>query len=102
MAILNITEVRELSRDQTGQYIPVANHGSATIQEITGITSSAKESSAFKTETCFLRLNADINVRYVVGTAPSATATSTRLPADVTEIIGIPRGKNFLISVRTA
>jgi hypothetical protein len=102
MAILNITELKELGKDNMGQYIPVGNHGGVTVQEVTSITSSPQQSSAFQSSTGFIRLNADIDIRYAIGTNPTAGATSTRLAADVLEIIGVPRNKNYIISVRTA
>ena len=102
MAIFNITELKELGRDNMGQYIPVGNHGGATVQEVDTITSTAQQSSAFQSSTGFIRLNADIDIRYAVGTNPTAGATGTRLAADVLEIIGVPRNKSYKISVRTA
>ena len=103
MAILNITELRELGRDNMGNYIPVGKHDEAvTIQEITGVNSTAQQSSSFQSSTGFIRLNSDVAVRYLVGTNPTALATSTRLAADVLEIIGVPRNKDYIISVRTA
>ena len=103
MAIFNITEADELGRDKTGQYIPVMKHDeNTTIQEITGVDSTAQQSSVFQSSTGFLRLNADITVRYLVGTNPTALATSSRLAADVLEVIAVPRNKSYIISVRTA
>ena len=102
MSIFNITEMKELGRDNMGNYIPVGNHGSVTTQEITAVSATPQQSAAFQTQTGFVRLNADVNVRYAIGTNPTAAATSTRLPADVTEIIGVPRNKSYKISVRTA
>ena len=102
MTILNITELKELGKDNMDRYVPVGNHAGATVQEITGITSSPQQSSAFQSTTGFVRLNADIAVRYAVGINPTAGATSTRLAADVLEIIGVPRNKDYIISVRTA
>jgi hypothetical protein len=86
-----------------GNYIPVGKHDEdVTVQEITSITATPQQSSAFQSSTGFIRLNADINVRYAIGTNPTAGATSTRLAADVLEIIGVPRNKSYIISVRTA
>lgn len=102
MAVLNITELKELAKDNMDRYVPVANHADATIQEIDGITVTPQQSLAFQSKTGFLRLNADINVRYVIGLDPTALATSTRLAADVLEVIGVPRNKAYKISVRTA
>lgn len=102
MAILNITEMKELAKDNMDRYVPVGNHAGVTVQEITSITATPQQSSAFQSSTGFIRLNADIDVRYAIGTNPTAGATSTRLAADVLEIIGVPRNKNYIISVRTA
>jgi hypothetical protein len=102
MAILNITELKELAKDNMDRYVPVGNHAAATVQEVTGITATPQQSSAFQSTTGFVRLNADVNIRYAVGTNPTAASTSTRLAADVLEVIGVPRNKDYKISVRTA
>lgn len=104
MAILNITECKGpvTVQGQVPFYAPVASHNTVTIQEVTAITSTAQQSSAFQANTAFIRLCADIAIRYSVGTNPTATATSTRLPADVVEYVGVPAGESFKISVRTA
>ena len=103
MAIFNITEATELAKDNMDRYVPAIKYDDDTVvQEITTITSTQQQSAVFQSSTGFIRLNADINVRYAVGTNPVATATSTRIAADVLEVIGVPRNKNYKISVRTA
>lgn len=103
MAILNIVEARELARDITGQYIPVMKHSTDTVvQEITGINATPQSSSIFDSLTSFIRINSDIDIRFLITVAGTAGATSARLAADVTEIVGVPRNKDYIISVRTA
>jgi len=104
VAIFNITETHGLTtaQGQTPYFAPVAYMGAVTMQELTGVSATPQQSSAFQTKTTLVRLNADINIRYAVGENPTADATSTRLAADVIEYIGVPRGKSFKISVRTA
>jgi hypothetical protein len=104
MAILNITECHGLTtaQGQVPYFVPVAYQGVVTLQEITSITATPQQSSAFQTKTTLIRLCADIDIRYAVGTNPTAGATGTRLAADVLEYVGVPRGQSFKISVRTA
>ena len=102
MAIFNITEMRELGKDNMGNYIPVGKHDvDVTVQEITGVNGTSQQSAVFQSSTGFVRLNADVTVRYLTGTNPTALATSIRLAADVLEIIGVPKNKDYMIAVRT-
>ena len=104
MAILNITECQGLTtaQGQVPYFAPVAYQGVVVIQEIDTLNATPQPSSAFDDKTTLIRLNADVDIRYAVGTAPTAGATGTRLAADVIEYVGVPRGQSFKISVRTA
>ena len=103
MAAINITECKGpvTVQGQTPFYAPVAYFGTVTCQEVTSLTATPQQSSAFQAKTAFLVLVADVAVRFAVGTNPTAGATSTRLPADVVFVIGVPAGQSFKISVRT-
>lgn len=102
MPICNITEFQELPGDLNRRYAQAASAPFLAVQEITGLTSSQQQSSVFNKDTCFVRINADVAVRYTVHPTDTATATSTRLPAEAVEIIGVPNNKSYRLSVRTA
>lgn len=104
MALLNITEINGLTEGfgQIRYFMPAASHNGVTVQEIGTITATPQQSSAFAAGTTLLRICADIDVRYALGTNPTAGAGSTLLPADVVEIVGVPKGASWKISVRSA
>ena len=102
MPICNITEFQELPADLNRRYAQAASAPVLAVQEITGLTATPQQSSAFNKQTCFVRIVADVAIRYTVHPSDTATATSTRLPAEAVEIIGLPTNKSYRISVRTA
>lgn len=103
MALINITEFSELARDVTGQYVSIGVYNSNTVvDDVTGITATSQQSSAFATTTGFVQLNPDIDVRVAVGENPTAAATGTRIPAGAIIMLGVPRGGAHKLAVRTA
>lgn len=88
MATVNVTQYEHLAGDSGGKLGQAGFHdgnetvGNTTYTASTGLTVGTK--------THYLRLNPDSDLYYRVGAA--ATATSTKLDANVIEIIGIKPG----------
>ena len=91
MSILNITELAQIGRDNGGQLLQVAKYPAVTTQEIT-ISGTSAQSAAFNAETRIIRICADANCPILVGSNPTALATSTRILADSAEYIEVPAG----------
>ena len=104
MAAISILESQGLvtAQGQVVYYAPAMHLGNATEQEITSLSATPQSSSAFAADTSVVMICADVAIRFRVGTGPTAAASSTRLPADVVYVFGVPRGKSYKISVRTA
>lgn len=62
-------------------------------------TAGAHLSPTFQAETRFLRLSADGVVSYAIGTAPTATTSNERLPANWIEYVGVVRNSGQKIDV---
>lgn len=91
-----ITEFRALTpAEPTGAQIAKAPW--VTTQTV-AIGAEAK-SAAFNSATRFIRLHCDAIASFVIGTTPTASATSPRTPADATEYFGVnPADKISIIT----
>lgn len=103
MALINITEFSELARDVTGNYVSTGCYNQHTISyDLASLDGTSEQAQVFASTTGFLQLNVDADVRFAIGTNPTATATGTRLPSGAILIIGVPRNKSFRLAARTA
>lgn len=104
MAVISILEAQGLTtaQGQVPYHVPVMSLRNPTEQEITALSATPQQSSAFQSDTSVVYICADVAIRFRVGTNPTAAATSTRLPADVVYVFGVPSGQSYKISVRTA
>jgi hypothetical protein len=59
------------------------------------------DSSAFNDSTRYIRVQNDAICSIAIGTAPTASTSTLRLPADSTEYFAVPRGAGYKISVIT-
>jgi hypothetical protein len=96
MAKVYVTEFVRLSYDTRNnatfpEYPPAAEH----VLDTAGTTVSP----AFNPQTTLIRLVSDGPVSYALGTAPVATTSNNRLPADWVDYVGVAAGSNFKISI---
>jgi hypothetical protein len=96
MATIDITEYSSLAMDAQGRIILVGQEPSRTNQQLTPGVSST-QSAAFDDATRFVRLHTDANCRWAIGPNPTASSTSPRLPAGVTEYIGVRPGHKIAV-----
>jgi hypothetical protein len=90
MALLDITELRDLPVDANGRTILCAKLPAVTQQQVTFTTTTA--SAAFSADTRFVRVHTDSACRVAFGDAPTATTTSMRMAAGQTEFFAVPPG----------
>ncbi len=91
MAIINITEFSDISKDSGGNPVLVGDMSIVIASSITTFTTAA--SKALDTRTRFIRVIADADAYIIVGDSPTATASDTRLEANVAEYFGVqPKG----------
>lgn len=83
---LYVTEYSDFGQNNFG---PVPREPAIANQLIT-VTNSSVSSATFNAETRLIRICADTSCAYAFGVAPTATATSIRLPANVVEYHSIP------------
>ena len=96
MATLNVTEYANLSEDRNGTIMPVAKEPSLRSFNVTYTTSTA--SDTLKKGTRFVRLIADADAHIEFGESPTATATSTRLEANIAEYFGVDGSQTLKIA----
>ena len=102
MPLVNITEFQEMPRDLSGNVLPAASAPFLADYDLTGLTATPTDGAAFQNHTAFIRINPDVAIRYCIHPTDQPDAEGTRLGAEAVEIIGVPVGKGYRISVRTA
>lgn len=80
--------------DETGRPIPVFKLGTSQDVPVGG---ASVQSTAFSAKTTAIRLTADVDCRYAIGTSPTATATSIRLPAGGIDYVGCAPGDKIAV-----
>lgn len=91
MPTLYITEFSDLGRGGDGGPVPVA--GAKLRSQTRTLSASSAQSAAFGAGTQFIRLNTDTTCFIeILGTDPTATTSSMRLPADQTEYFAVKAG----------
>ena len=100
MAKVFITEFARQARDASGYRMVVPEEPPLANQTV-NITASSVQSSAFNASTAFFRVHTDAICSIEIGTNPTATATSKRMPANTTEYFSVPPGKSYAIAVIT-
>ena len=101
MATLYITEHAGQVRDAAGYQVQGTPAHPATAQQTVTVGASSTASNVFNASTTIVELVSDVVCSIAVGTAPIATATNRRIPANVPVQIGIPAGKNYKIAAIT-
>lgn len=93
-AVCYITEFRAITPgDPSG--IQIAKTP-AVAEQTVAIGAEAK-SAAFNAQTRFIRLACDAIASFVISTAPTATTSSARIPADAIEYYGVNPGDKISI-----
>lgn len=104
MAVLYITEYAELSVGPAGRIGQMPKETPVAEQTV-AIGAGSVQSAAFNAKTRFIRVHTDAICSILVGTNPTATATSGRMAAGQTEyrdvVDGIKSGTAFKIAVIT-
>jgi hypothetical protein len=96
MAVLDISEYRDMARDSRGHGVPTGVEPSQTLQQVS-IGGTSTQSSALGGSTRFVRLHADVACRVQIGSNPTASATSMRLAAGATEFFGVIPGHKIAV-----
>lgn len=82
----------------SGQFLPTVKYGTA--QNITVGASSAQSTvigTVGQTPNRLIRLCATTNCRIAIGTSPTATASSTLLPANIVEYVELTAGERVAV-----
>lgn len=100
MATLYITEFNNIPTSNNATGIQVAAQPPVASQTL-AISGSSGASSAFGKNTNFVRIHTDAICSITFGTAPTATTSLGRMPADSTEYFGVPQGQSYKVAVIT-
>ncbi len=95
MAILNITEFRDLAEDSKGRQVQIGKFPAVRSQAVTYTT--ATDALALRKRTRFIRVLADADAFLEFNGA--ATASSMKIEANVAEYFGVDGSKEMTISV---
>ena len=99
MAIAYISEYKNLVTDESGRVIQVPLEPAVT-QIVTFTTTT--QSTAFASETRFVRIISDTVGHFVFGTDPTAlTNVSPYVAADTPEFFAVPRGASYKVAFVT-
>lgn len=93
---IDVTEYEQLAMDSLGRVILVGQEPARTNQQVS-VGGASVQSSAFNDATRFVRLHTDVTCRFAIGPNPTAAATSPRLPAGVTEYLGVRPGHKIAV-----
>lgn len=100
MATLYITEFVAQGRDGAG-YVAPAPLVPPVAEQTVAIGGTSTASSAFNARTAVVRILSDSICSIAWGTAPTATTTTARVPADVPMDFMVPVGQSFKVAVIT-
>lgn len=98
MATLYITEFERAGSGDNAGTIPAPLEPSLADQTVT-ISGASADSSALNASTRLVMVHTDTACHIDIGTAPTATTSKRRLPADTTVFYCIPSGVTYLIAV---
>lgn len=99
MAVVYVTEYAEMPR-MSGQLILTGKEPGEAEQTV-AITAGSVQSSAFGTQTKFVRIHTDAICSILFGTNPTAIATKKRLAANSTEFFGVNPGDKVAVITNT-
>jgi hypothetical protein len=100
MAIVDITEYKNLARDGNGHPIQTGEEPAEVNQQV-AITAGSVQSAGFGTATRFVRVHTDAICRVAFGVNPTAAATSMRMAANSTEFFGVKPGQEIAVITST-
>lgn len=95
MAVAYIAEFTDVASFGNGACIAVM----PPIAEQTVAIGAEADSAAFNSRTRFIRVQCDAICSIAIGTSPTASTSTLRLPAESVEYFAIPKGENYKISV---
>lgn len=87
MATMIISEYARMSRDDTGNLVPVGEEPAVATQVVSFTTSTA--SAAFNANTEFIRVIADAKAHFAIAASPTATANSPYIASNTPEYFGL-------------
>ena len=99
MAKVYVTEYAQ-ALIMEGRQLPVGIEPPLAVQ-VVAIGGASVASSAFNAKTQFIEIHTDAIMSYAMGAAPTATANTTRMAANTTKFVGVPRGTTHKIAVIT-
>lgn len=67
-------------------------------EQVVDYSGGVAASSAFNAATTYVRVHTDSVCSIAFGTAPTATTSNRRLPADTTEYFAVPVGSSYKVS----
>lgn len=99
MATLYISEYRDMPR-VSGLVYPVAQEPAITTQTV-AIGGASTASSAFNTNTKFVRLHTDSICSIAFAASPTATTSTPRMAANATEYFAVIAGQKVAVITNT-
>lgn len=100
MAFAYITEYLRQPKDGVGLVLPAGNEPSLAVQKV-AIGAGSVQSAPFNALTTFVAVNVDVTCSYAVGTNPTATVSTMRIPQDATIYMGVNPGDRIAVIANT-
>lgn len=97
MAFAYITEYQSMPVVIMGQVAQVPME--PPLAEQTVVIGAEAKSAAFNASTTLVRVHVDAISSILFGTAPTATTSKQRLPANLVQWHGVPKGASYKVSV---
>ena len=98
MASLYIRYYQSLAKDSNGTPMPAVDEATFVGQEAVNIGASSTQGSAIPGKGRYAMLHAEAALHYQIGDNPTAAgATSMRMPADGTLIVGVRGGHKVAV-----
>ena len=101
MPTLHIEEFTHVTQDGNGHVLQLAQYPAIATQAVT-FTATSAQSATFNPGTRLIKIRADANFRYAIGTNPVATATNVPLASGEIQYMGIRPGGGLRIAAITA
>ena len=100
MALLDISEYKDLARDQNTGWVQCGVEPALASQQV-AIGDTSTQSAAFGGVTRFVRLHCDVACRIAFGDSPTAAGTTMRMAAGQTEYFGVRPGHKVAVITTT-
>lgn len=100
MAFAYISEYIRQPKDGVSLVLPAGMEPAIAVQRV-AIGAGSVQSAPFNPQTRFIAVNVDLTCSYAVGSNPTATTSTMRIPQDATIYMGVNPGDRIAVISNT-